>query len=184
MHLFQRYFEDYSSQHIIQAPKLLVWFSLFIQLINLQIFNHNCNNILNVLSHCFLITPFLFVYNPFFLQTVICYHVCVMWYQVCIYQTPQPWMGNNTKSVFKRNKTGLKSELSFSQNSCHTMTKEPSLSYYLPRVGRRRDELMPFSRALAHSETQKHEHLYPIFELRSLYPFPSHLLSSIPIKYK
>ena len=40
----------------------------------------------------------------------------------------------DTKSIFKRNLTGLNSEFSFSQTGCHTNFKELSLPYWVTSV--------------------------------------------------
>ena len=49
--------------------------------------------------------------------------------------------------VNKRKVTGLESEFSFSKTNCHSKVKEPTLPYNL-FPARKRDECMPFSRAL------------------------------------
>ena len=48
----------------------------------------------------------------------------------------------------------LNSEFSFSLTSCHTMVKEPSLSYHSPIAGKRIIGFMPFTRVLAPCEMQ------------------------------
>ena len=56
---------------------------------------------------------------------------------VCIYQNPSPRTECETTSIFKLSLTGLNSEFSFSEASCHTKVKEPSLPYYLSIAGER-----------------------------------------------
>ena len=48
---------------------------------------------------------------------------------------PSARAGYDTRSIFKRSLTGLKSEFSLSWTSCLTKAEEPSLSYYLPIAG-------------------------------------------------
>ena len=75
--------------------------------------------------------------------------MCIL--DVCIYSIPPPRAGCDTRSSFWWNETDLNSKISFTLTCCLTKTKEPNLSHYLPITGRR---FMPFSRALAPSETQ------------------------------
>ena len=51
---------------------------------------------------------------------------------VCIYPTPQPEAGCDTRSIFKLVKASLNSKFSFPNTGCLTKAKESSLSYYLP----------------------------------------------------
>ena len=62
--------------------------------------------------------------------------------------------GYDTRSIFKRSLTGLSSEFSFSLTSCLTKTEEPSLPYYLPKVGGRIIGFLPFPRVLVLCEMQ------------------------------
>ena len=60
--------------------------------------------------------------------------------KVCIYPTPPPWVGSDTRSIFKWSTTGLNSDF-FSYTDCLTKAKEPSLLYYLSIDGRGREEM-------------------------------------------
>ena len=60
----------------------------------------------------------------------------------------------NTRSIFKWSTAGSNSVFSFSQISCLTKAKEPSLPYYLPIAGEKTDGFLFFQRSLAGSETQ------------------------------
>ena len=62
----------------------------------------------------------------------------------------QPLSGCNSRSIFKWITTGLNSVFFIFL----TRDREPSLHYYLPIVGVRRDWFLPFSRALVQSKTQ------------------------------
>ena len=73
---------------------------------------------------------------------------------LCVYPTPPPWAGCNTRSIFKWNKAGLNLEFSFLLTDCLAKAKEPSLSYYLSLVVEKRDRFMSFLRALAWREKQ------------------------------
>ena len=57
-------------------------------------------------------------------------------------------------NFFKRSLTGLNSEFSFSETSCLTKAKEPSLPYYLPIAGGRIIGFIPFPRVLVLCEMQ------------------------------
>ena len=55
--------------------------------------------------------------------------------------------------IFKQSTAGLESESAF-QTGRHTKTKESNLPYYLPIVGRKRNEFMLFPKILEQSEMQ------------------------------
>ena len=61
---------------------------------------------------------------------------------------PSARAGCDTRSIFKRSLAGLNLEFFFSKTNCHTKDEEPSLSYYLPRAGRRIIGLIPFPSVL------------------------------------
>ena len=71
-----------------------------------------------------------------------------------IFSNPSAQAGCDTMSNFKRSLTGLNSEFSFSQTSCLTKAKEPSLPYYLPIAGGRIIRFIPFPRVLVLCEMQ------------------------------
>ena len=64
-----------------------------------------------------------------------------------IFTNPSARAGYDTRSIFKRNLTGLNSEFSF-WTSCLTKAEEPSLPYYLPIAGERIIGFIPFPRVL------------------------------------
>ena len=84
-----------------------------------------------------------------------------------IFTNPSTRAGYDTRSIFKHSLTGLNSEFSFSQTSCHTKAKEPSLPYYLPIAGGRIIGFIPFPRVLVLCNQSR-----PGFELVSPCPFP------------
>ena len=51
--------------------------------------------------------------------------------RVCIYQTPLPWAGYDTRLIFKQSKAGLNSEFSFSKTDCLIKARKFRLPYYL-----------------------------------------------------
>ena len=71
-----------------------------------------------------------------------------------LFTKPSARAGYDTRSIFKRSLTGLKSEFSFSQASCLTKAEEHSLSYYLPIAGGRIIGFIPFPRVLVLCEMQ------------------------------
>ena len=73
---------------------------------------------------------------------------------VILFTDPSAWAGYDTRSIFKRNLTGLNSEFSFSLTSCLTKAEELSLSYYLPIAGGRIIGFIPFPGVLALCEMQ------------------------------
>ena len=73
-------------------------------------------------------------------------------YYVCT--NPFAWAGCDTRSIFKWRLTGLNSDSSFSQSSCHAKVNEPSLLFYLFTDLERIVEFLPFLRALASWEMQ------------------------------
>ena len=84
----------------------------------------------------------------------------------CLYSTPLPQAGIDTKTILKQSKAGMNSEISFSKTGCLAKAKEPSLpnSLSLARVGIvrcRTHKFMPFPGAFAGSQTQP----YPRFEI-------------------
>ena len=70
------------------------------------------------------------------------YYVSRSWPNICIYQTPPTQTGYNTK-------------FSFSQTSCQTKAKEPSLPQDFSITGVGREGLVPFPRLLARREMRK-----------------------------
>ena len=70
-----------------------------------------------------------------------------------IFTNPSARAGYDTRSIFKRSLTGLKSEFSFSLTSCLTKAEEPNLSY-LPIAGGRIIGFIPFPRVLVLWEMQ------------------------------
>ena len=75
-----------------------------------------------------------------------------------------PWVGCDTRSIFKRSRVGLNLEFSFFLTSWLTKIKKHRLSDYLLIFGVRRDRFMPFLMTLVRSETQK---AFAEFELSS-----------------
>ena len=71
-----------------------------------------------------------------------------------IFSNPSARARYDTRSVFKRSLTGLKSEFSFSKTSCNTKAKELSLPYYFPIAGGRIIGFIPFPRVLVLCEIQ------------------------------
>ena len=71
-----------------------------------------------------------------------------------LFTNPSARAGYDTRSIFKRSLTGFNSEFSFSYTSCLTKAEEPSLSYYLPKAGRRIIGFIPFPRVLVLCEMQ------------------------------
>ena len=71
-----------------------------------------------------------------------------------IFTNPSARAGYDTRSIFKRSLTGLKSEFSFSYTSCLTKAEEPSLPNYLPIAGERIIGFIPFPRVLVLWEMQ------------------------------
>ena len=54
---------------------------------------------------------------------------------IILFTNPSARAGYDTRSIFKRNFTGLNSEFSFSKTSCLTKGEDHSLSYYLSIAG-------------------------------------------------
>ena len=71
-----------------------------------------------------------------------------------IFTNPSTRAGFDTRSIFQRSLTGLKSEFSFSLTSCLTQAEEISLSYYLPIAGGRIIGFIPFPKVLVLCEMQ------------------------------
>ena len=71
-----------------------------------------------------------------------------------IFTNPSARAGYDTRSIFKRSLTGLKSDFSFYYTSCLTKAEEPSLSYYLPIAGGRIIGFIPSPRVLVLYEMQ------------------------------
>ena len=67
---------------------------------------------------------------------------------LCINPTSLTWAGCDTKSMFNESTEGFNPEFSFSKNGCLTKAEKPSLLYYLPIAGVRKDGFMTFSRRL------------------------------------
>ena len=67
---------------------------------------------------------------------------------------PSARAGYDTRSVFKRSLTGLKSEFSFSKTTNSTKAEEPSLPYYLPIARGRINGFILFPRVLVLCEMQ------------------------------
>ena len=70
-------------------------------------------------------------------------------YQVCIYPTPPPKAGCDTRSIFKQSKAGFNFPL-----PSPIKAEEPSLLNYLHLAGARKDGFMPFPRASVRHEMQ------------------------------
>ena len=68
--------------------------------------------------------------------------------EVYIYPTPSPLAGCDTRSVFKRFKTGLNWEFFFLLTVCLTHAKKSSLPYYILIAEGRTDGFMPFPKNL------------------------------------
>ena len=68
--------------------------------------------------------------------------------EISIFSNLSARAGYNTRSICKRNLTGLHSEFSFSKTNCLTKAEETSLPYYLPIAGRRIIGFIPFPRVL------------------------------------
>ena len=75
------------------------------------------------------------------------------WQPLCIYK-PLPWKGYNTRSIFMQRLTGLNSEFSFSEISCHFLIYEPTTPNYLPIARGTIVGFIPFPRVLALCEMQ------------------------------
>ena len=71
---------------------------------------------------------------------------CLLFNGISIFTNPSAREGYDTRSIFKRSLTGLKSEFSFSKTSCLTKAEEPSLPYYLPIARGRIVGFIPFPR--------------------------------------
>ena len=68
--------------------------------------------------------------------------------------TPLPWVGCNTRSIFKCSLTNLNSDFSFSQIGCQTKVKKLSLFYSLSIAGREIVGWISFPRLLQLCEMQ------------------------------
>ena len=94
-------------------------------------------------------------------------------FQVCIYSTPPPQTGCDTRSIFKQSKASLNSEF-----FCFSSRL---VAYYLfiAMMERRKDGFMPFLRALV---KVKYKQLFPALELKLAIPFPktTSIMLSIP----
>ena len=66
-------------------------------------------------------------------------YVCAFIYQ------PDARAGCDAMNILKRSSIGLNSEFYFSYTGCHTIVKEPSLTYNLSRTRKRIIECIPFS---------------------------------------
>ena len=86
---------------------------------------------------------------------------------VCIYPTPPPKSGCDTRSVLKQGSAGLNSEFSFSK------AKEPCLSYYLSTAGWGEGQLIDTGFSQKHLCKLKHNQLCARIELVSSVPFPT-----------
>ena len=72
---------------------------------------------------------------------------------MCVYTTPLPWTGCDTKSSLKRSPAAFNTQFSFSFTSFQTILKN-TIKHYLPIVGGRTDGFMPFTMTLAQRELQ------------------------------
>ena len=80
----------------------------------------------------------------------VCVCVCVVVLDdVHIYTIAAVQVGYVTRSIFKRSRTALNSEFSFSLTGCLNKAKESSLPYYLSVAGGRIVGFIPFPRVLA-----------------------------------
>ena len=102
---------------------------------NYSLKNHTLYVFINGIQHC-------------------CWLTLVCWAMLIIFTNLSTLAAYDTRSIFKRSLTGLNSELSFSQTSCHSKAKEPSLPYYLPIAGGRIIRFIPFPRVLVLCEME------------------------------
>ena len=80
---------------------------------------------------------------------------CISWlYDVYTFSKSSVLAGCNSGFIFKRSLTGLNSEVSLFETSCHTQVKEPRLPYSLSVSGRRVVGFIPCPKVWALCEMQ------------------------------
>ena len=79
------------------------------------------------------------------------------WHFIVLTKTPPPWIGCDTRQIFKQSKGGLNSGFSVSSTGCITKAKEPRFSNNLPIA--RRKLIDPFN---GHCRVWSYMGLYPL----------------------